>query len=488
MRLQNTLRGVLGAALFGSIALASGEARAQDPKAQAALLAREAEDLLGQGKVAEACDKLHDSQVLDPRGSTLLDLALCREKEGRIGTAYVLFERAEKVANDEKRNDRAATAKSHKTALYLKLARVTVNVPKEVLVPGLEVRVGLAKDPKGLNVVPESEWGKGFPADPGEVKVMVTAPNKATWEQTFELKAGGRNSVTVPALKDGSGPPPLPPVAVPQTDPGPGQPPATGPGQPPPSGGPTPPAKPTTPAKHEAGRVVVDVAALAGGIGSFLYQAPLPEINGTQYIYKGVEQSEFLASCGNTTAVPGAGECDATYDIQFGGAFGAQLFLGYAITESIQFGGRFLGGATFPLGFWVYGGPSISIKAADMLWAGVSVVAGTHQIESTVTGGKGSIPESNRVDNDDESQIEIPVEDLAGRSGEVPFSEGGGVAPAFGGFEIGASAEISIVLVDNPQHGGDSGALMLSFWPTIAWAPQHGAVVIVPAGLGYRFY
>ena len=488
MRLPNTLRGVLGATLIGWITLHASEARAQDEKARAALLAREAEDLLGQGKVPEACEKLHDSQILDPRGSTILDLALCREKEGRIGTAYVLFDRAEKIALDEKRSDRATTAKAHKNALYLKLARVTVNVPKEVVVPGIEVRVGIANDPKGLNLVPESEWGKGFPADPGQVKVMVTAPNKATWEQTFDLKAGARNTVTVPALKDGSGPPPPPPIATDPPPAGPQQPPGSQPpGQPPPSG-PQPPATPSTPAKHEAGRVVIDAAVLAGGIGSFLYQAPLSDINGTQYIYRGVEQSEFLASCGNTAAVPGAGECDATFDIQFGGAFGAQLFLGYAITDSIQFGGRFLGGATFPLGFWVFGGPSISIKASDILWGGFSVVVGTHQIESTVTGGKGSIPESNRVDNDDESQIDIPVEDLAGRSGEVPFSDGGGVAPAFAGFEIGVTGEISIVLVDNPQHGGDSGALMLSFWPTIAWAPQHGAVAIVPAGFGYRFY
>ncbi|MBL8742979.1 MAG: hypothetical protein JNK04_17845, partial [Myxococcales bacterium] len=101
---------------------------------RAAVLAREAETLLSAGKTAEACDKLEESQSLDPRGATLLDLALCREKEGRLGTAYLLFDQAEKVATEEKRTDRANTARSHKKDMYLKVPRVTVVVPKEVLV------------------------------------------------------------------------------------------------------------------------------------------------------------------------------------------------------------------------------------------------------------------------------------------------------------------------------------------------------------------
>ncbi|NUP07592.1 MAG: hypothetical protein HOW73_16210 [Polyangiaceae bacterium] len=493
MRLPRNLRCTIGALLIGSIATTTAIAGAQDDKAKAALLAREAEDLLAQGKVAEACDKLNDSQALDPRGSTLLDLALCREKEGRVGTAYALFEQAERAANEEKRTDRAATAKAHKNALFLKLARVTVNVPKEVVVPGLEVRIGPAKDPKGMLVIPQSEWGKGFPADAGQLKVTASAPNKATWETTFDIKAAGRHSVTVAALKDGSGPAPTPtPTNTDKPDD------ADEPEDKPdtekdgPTGartGGTPEPKATKPTKHEGGRVVVEASVLAGGIGSFLYQAPLSDINGTEYIYKGAEESEFLAICGNTTAVPGAGECDATFDIQFGGAFGGELFLGYAINEDVHFGGRFLGGVTYPLGFWVLGGPSISIKAPSApLWGGVSVVVGTTQVDSVVTGAKGSVPEPNQADNNGDSQIDIPVEKLAGRSGETPFSEGGGSAGAFGGFEVGATGEISIMLTDNPSDDASSGSLMLSFWPTVLWAPQHGVVAIVPVGLGYRFY
>lgn len=474
----------------------AGSARAQDNVAKAAVLSRDAETLLAAGKTAEACDKLEESQGLDPRGSTLLDLALCREKEGRLGTAYLLFDQAEKAATAEKRTDRANTARSHKKDMYLKVPRVTVVVPKDAIVDGMEVRVGLAANARALNIVPQSEWGKAFPVDPGDLKVMVTAPAKATWEQTFDLRQGGRKTITVAALKAGDGPPPLPPTLTsppPTTDPG-------KPGDPPLKPGDKPPPKAGATAQHEAGRVVVDFGLLAGGHLSLISRAPLSDINGTQYIYRGAEQSEFLAACGNTTAVPGAGDCDATFNPQFGFFGGAQLFLGYAITDTVQFGGRFMGGAHYPIGFMVLGGPSISIRAANPLWIGVNAMVGTTQIEATVTGARGSVPDSNVTDNGGSDQIKIPVEDLAGRGkgviegqeatadAEIPFNTGTAAAGAFAGFSVGLGLEISLVLVDNPTNDAGSGSLLFSAWPTGIWAPGHGGAIALPVGLGYRFY
>jgi hypothetical protein len=199
---------VLSANLFAPRA-----AHAQDDKvARAAILAREAEDLQQKGNIPEACNKLEESQVLDPRGGTLLDLALCRDKEGRIGTAYNLFVEAEKIAIEEKRNDRVTTAKVKKNELFLKLPRVTVVVPADVVVEGMEVRLGHANDPRSLKLIPQSEWGKAVAADPGELKLMVSAPKKATWESVFKIAKAERKSLTVPALVEGSGPAPLPEI------------------------------------------------------------------------------------------------------------------------------------------------------------------------------------------------------------------------------------------------------------------------------------
>jgi hypothetical protein len=460
-------------------------ALAEDNKARAAVLSREAEDLMAQGKTAEACEKLEESQLLDPRGGTLLDLALCREKEGRIGTAYILFEQAEKVALEEKRNDRVTTARVKKNALFAKVPRVTVTVPKTSEVDGMEVRVGLATSLKTLVLMPKSEWGKAFPADVGNVKVMVTAPGKETWETTFDLRPGTKKAVTVPALKAGSGPPAFPTPGVAEQSAKPEEKKdekkddddkedeKKEEAKPEPSG----------PAVHESGRVVVDLGLLVGGHLSLILEAPLSDINGTQYLYKGAGGSEFLASCGNTQAVPGAGDCDATFKPQMALLYGAQLFVGYAISDAVQFGGRGFFAGTYPLGFQILGGPSISVEAADPLWLGFTIVVGTTQVESTVNGGRGSVPEGNRADNADESDVDIPVRDLAGG-----FNTGSATAGAFGGFEVGGSIEISVVLVDNPTNDAGSGALLFSAWPTGVWSPTGGGAVMLPVGIGYRFY
>jgi hypothetical protein len=475
------------AATLALTSLFATKAEAQEDRvARAAVLAREAEDLLAKGSVPEACNKLEESQALDPRGGTLLDLALCREREGRIGTAYNLFVDAEKIATEEKRNDRVTTARVRKNALFLKLPRLTINVPAEVVVEGLEIRLGHAGDLRSMKLVPQSEWGKPIIADTGDLVVMASAPKKATWQGPVKLTTAERKSISVPALAEGDGPAPLPPIV--ETPPPNPTDPATGNVTPPPGNVTPPPATPTTPAKHEAGRVVVDVGLLVGGHLSLLSSAPLADINGTQYIYKGPDDTEFLASCGNTDAVPGAGSCAAKFDPQFGFLGGGQLFLGYALTDEIQFGGRFLGGVHFPLGFMALGGPSVSFRAVGPFWFGFSVLLGTTQIESVVTGGKGEIPDAFEADNDS-ATIDIPIEELAGRGTDgEPFFAGGSPAAVFGGFEVGGSFEVSIVLVDNPQHDGSGGALMLSAWPLGMWSPGNGAVISVPVGLGYRFY
>jgi hypothetical protein len=181
--------------------------------------------------------------------------------------------------------------------------------------------------------------------------------------------------------------------------------------------------------------------------------------------------------------VPGAGKCDATFDPAIGFLGGAQLFVGYAISDSFQLGGRGFFGASFPIGYTVLGGPSFSVKAGGPLWMGFTALVGTSQLEATVTGGKGSVPKSAQDANGGKSEVTIPVEDLAGG-----FETGTQKAGAFGGLEVGGSIEISIELIDNPQHDMSSGALMLSFWPGGTWSPSSGGTVFLPVGFGYRFY
>ncbi len=147
-------------------------ARADDQAiAQAAVLSREADKLQAEGKVSEACDKYHQAQSLDPHGDTVLAEALCREKEGKVGTAYNLFVVAEKAAKDESRSDHLQTAKQHENTLFAKLPRLVVVVPAESNAPGLEIDAG-------VQIVPQDQWGKPFPIDPGTLTITASAPGK----------------------------------------------------------------------------------------------------------------------------------------------------------------------------------------------------------------------------------------------------------------------------------------------------------------------
>src|SRR5262245_21114637 len=56
--------------------------------AKADQLFREAQLLVQKGNLTEGCSKYAESQRLDPANGTLLNIALCHEKEGKLGTAY----------------------------------------------------------------------------------------------------------------------------------------------------------------------------------------------------------------------------------------------------------------------------------------------------------------------------------------------------------------------------------------------------------------
>src|SRR4051794_10726019 len=57
-------------------------------------LFRQAQKLLGEGKIHEACDAFAASQKAEPAVGTLLNLAACHEKEGRTATAWAEFDDA----------------------------------------------------------------------------------------------------------------------------------------------------------------------------------------------------------------------------------------------------------------------------------------------------------------------------------------------------------------------------------------------------------
>ncbi len=190
-----------GIALWSSLAiLVSSIALAQttEEKALAEALFRAGRDLLNEGKVAEACVKLEESQRVAPAAGTLLNLAVCHEREGRIATAWVEFQGALTLARRDKRPEREALASERLAVIESQLPKITVAVPQEARVQGLTVRRGSVE-------IAQAAWGLEIPIDPGKHVVTASAPGYRAWQQELELSPGKRMTVTVPVLvKDAS--------------------------------------------------------------------------------------------------------------------------------------------------------------------------------------------------------------------------------------------------------------------------------------------
>lgn len=195
------------------LAGARGEAHAEPSGADrqaATVLFKDGKLLLDKGKVAEACRKLEDSLRLDPAAGTLLNLAVCHEKEGRTASAWYELNDALASARRDNRPERIKLAEEHIAALEPKLLRLSVEVPKEHDLPDLEVRRDGA-------VLARAGWGSATPVDPGDHKLEARAPGRLPWSETVKVDPSAPSrTVKIPALlpdPDAAKTPPPAPLA-----------------------------------------------------------------------------------------------------------------------------------------------------------------------------------------------------------------------------------------------------------------------------------
>lgn len=195
-------------ALAGFVLLASSDALAEPTAAErslAAALFDQGRTLMNDGKLDEACAKLTESQRLDPGGGTLLNLALCHEKQGKIATAWTEFREARALAKRDNRPDRESAADGEIAKLEPQLFKISIVVAPDVKVPGLVVEIDGAP-------FPEAGWGTPFPVDPGTRSILVKAPGYKEWKGSVEAgKTTGTADVNVPKLEKAAAPEQTPP-------------------------------------------------------------------------------------------------------------------------------------------------------------------------------------------------------------------------------------------------------------------------------------
>ena len=135
--------------------------------ADADALIAEGKKLLAAKKYDDACPKFADAYAANKNPATLVDLALCHEKQGKVTTAWSELLDAEAEARKAGRSDVETRARANSKALEPKLPRILVALVAGA--PGFEVTID------GQKIDPNAQ-GKGRPVDPGDHKVVATAP------------------------------------------------------------------------------------------------------------------------------------------------------------------------------------------------------------------------------------------------------------------------------------------------------------------------
>lgn len=166
--------------LGGSFLVAAGllctasSVHAESPpedRALATMLFHEGRALMLEGRTAEACQKLEESQRLHAAGGTILNLALCHEQEGRLARSWGEFNDALAVARRDGRRDREVEATNHIRDLEPRLSRLTIVVPPAAEVPGLTIE-------RDGHEIGRAAWSTPIPVDGGEHVVRATATGR----------------------------------------------------------------------------------------------------------------------------------------------------------------------------------------------------------------------------------------------------------------------------------------------------------------------
>ena len=186
----------VGIACVGALVLCAASASAEPDAAKVARAERrfhEGEELFESKRYAEACAAFLESQHLEPKLGTLLNVAFCHEQEGKTATAWGEYSAAAAWALQQGRGDREKFAYDRAAELAKRLSRVELDLP-----------AGQAVD---VEVDGHPHTGARLTAmmylDPGDHTVRVTAAGKKPFVTTMRVPLGpSSQSVQVPTLVD----------------------------------------------------------------------------------------------------------------------------------------------------------------------------------------------------------------------------------------------------------------------------------------------
>jgi hypothetical protein len=156
----------------------------------------EARQLLREGNQAAACAKLAEAYKQEEATSTELNLARCRENEGKYAEAWRMFQDTAIRARSSGFADRADIATAAAQALEERLATVMIHLATPIA-PGTVVTV----NDHLVDTAPEIREL----VDPGTITVTAKGPTGVTATKTFRIFVNNTMRVDVPTLQERTG-------------------------------------------------------------------------------------------------------------------------------------------------------------------------------------------------------------------------------------------------------------------------------------------
>ena len=191
------LRATLGlsAAMCVTLGAASVSAQSASDSATAQALFDRGKKQMREGKYAEACAALEESQRIESRSGTALNLADCYEHAGRLASAWSTFLEAATLAKATGNTEREHGARERAAALAKRLSNLVISAPSEASTPGLEIR-------RDGQLVGSAQLGLPLPADAGKHTIAAKAPGRKPWQTEVTVQGSASTaSVVVPDLE-----------------------------------------------------------------------------------------------------------------------------------------------------------------------------------------------------------------------------------------------------------------------------------------------
>ena len=182
-----------GSLLLYGLHITPAGAQPGDTKAAAEQLFSQAQQLMATGDYDAACPKLEASMELDAALGTLINLARCYEKQGRLASAWARYREAADLAARASQGKRQRFAARQAESLEPRLPRLIIRVSSASAVSGLSISRDESK-------VDAAMFDTAIYIDPGEHTIVARAPGYLDFTKTFEIAVGQEIIIEVPSL------------------------------------------------------------------------------------------------------------------------------------------------------------------------------------------------------------------------------------------------------------------------------------------------